>query len=395
MNVPGMNVPGRNVPGRNTVNNNNTERRIDFNNVDSDNYDSPDFESLEFDSYGSHNSSDDENIERTANNYISNNSSQQRSQSMKLDILLTFIKGQRHLFNHCSIVCKHKLNSLMIPTILISSFNTIIGPFLREYSWSNNVSSGLNSVILLLISMMSYFKYESQSESFFNISKQYDRLETSVKLLNTTIYFQNNMDFEILNSSPREYQLQTNHKRIDNDKIQAIENRINEIKESQSNIIPSESRTLFPIIYHVNIFTLIQKMDLHRKQLYVKFKNVSDEIRMIYKRKPIYILDNKDDGRDGRDGRDDCDDCDDCDDDKQHREQSRLTELYKLKEQIKSDIYYSMNIYSEIEDIFSREINHANNTSLWCCYFHTAKKFNFSKVHPVIANYFTFVFAED
>ena len=390
-----MNVPGRNVPGRNTVNNNNTERRIDFNNVDSDNYDSPDFESLEFDSYGSHNSSDDENIERTANNYISNNSSQQRSQSMKLDILLTFIKGQRHLFNHCSIVCKHKLNSLMIPTILISSFNTIIGPFLREYSWSNNVSSGLNSVILLLISMMSYFKYESQSESFFNISKQYDRLETSVKLLNTTIYFQNNMDFEILNSSPREYQLQTNHKRIDNDKIQAIENRINEIKESQSNIIPSESRTLFPIIYHVNIFTLIQKMDLHRKQLYVKFKNVSDEIRMIYKRKPIYILDNKDDGRDGRDGRDDCDDCDDCDDDKQHREQSRLTELYKLKEQIKSDIYYSMNIYSEIEDIFSREINHANNTSLWCCYFHTAKKFNFSKVHPVIANYFTFVFAED
>lgn len=371
-----------NVPGMNTVNNNNTERRIDFNNVDSDNYDSPDFESLEFDSYGSHNSSDDENIERTANNYISNNSSQQRSQSMKLDILLTFIKGQRHLFNHCSIVCKHKLNSLMIPTILISSFNTIIGPFLREYSWSNNVSSGLNSVILLLISMMSYFKYESQSESFFNISKQYDRLETSVKLLNTTIYFQNNMDFEILNSSPREYQLQTNHKRpiIDNDKIQAIENRINEIKESQLNIIPSESRTLFPIIYHVNIFTLIQKMDLHRKQLYVKFKNVSDEIRMIYKRKPI-ILDNKDDG---------------CDEDhEQQREQSRLTELYKLKEQIKSDIYYSMNIYSEIEDIFSREINHANNTSLWCCYFHTAKKFNFSKVHPVIANYFTFVFAED
>lgn len=382
-----MNNPlGMNVPGMNTVNNNNTERRIDFNNVDSDNYDSPDFESLEFDSYGSHNSSDDENIERTANNYISNNSSQQRSQSMKLDILLTFIKGQRHLFNHCSIVCKHKLNSLMIPTILISSFNTIIGPFLREYSWSNNVSSGLNSVILLLISMMSYFKYESQSESFFNISKQYDRLETSVKLLNTTIYFQNNMDFEILNSSPREYQLQTNHKRpiIDNDKIQAIENRINEIKESQSNIIPSESRTLFPIIYHVNIFTLIQKMDLHRKQLYVKFKNVSDEIRMIYKRKPIYILDDKNNKNDG------------CDEEhEQKREQSRLTELYKLKEQIKSDIYYSMNIYSEIEDIFSREINHANNTSLWCCYFHTAKKFNFSKVHPVIANYFTFVFAED
>lgn len=382
-----MNNPlGMNVPGMNTVNNNNTERRIDFNNVDSDNYDSPDFESLEFNSYGSHNSSDDENIERTANNYISNNSSQQRSQSMKLDILLTFIKGQRHLFNHCSIVCKHKLNSLMIPTILISSFNTIIGPFLREYSWSNNVSSGLNSVILLLISMMSYFKYESQSESFFNISKQYDRLETSVKLLNTTIYFQNNMDFEILNSSPREYQLQTNHKRpiIDNDKIQAIENRINEIKESQSNIIPSESRTLFPIIYHVNIFTLIQKMDLHRKQLYVKFKNVSDEIRMIYKRKPIYILDDKNNKNDG------------CDEEhEQKREQSRLTELYKLKEQIKSDIYYSMNIYSEIEDIFSREINHANNTSLWCCYFHTAKKFNFSKVHPVIANYFTFVFAED
>ena len=60
----------------------------------------------------------------------------------------------------------------MIPTLIISSFNTIFTPFFDDSIWINNVSAGLNSIILLLLSMMGYFKYEASSESFF----QYVRL---------------------------------------------------------------------------------------------------------------------------------------------------------------------------------------------------------------------------
>jgi hypothetical protein len=331
-----------------------------------------------------HNSSEDEHIDKNAEKHFNKYYYYDKSQSNKLDILLTFIKGQKHLFNHCSSVSKHKMNCLMIPTIIISSFNTIFTPFFKDTNWINNVSSGLNSIILLFLSMMGYFKYETSSESFFQISKQYDRLETSVKLMHSSIYFNNNMDFDLSIQEPKTHIQDSrsgssmSKKMLDkhyNDKIVAIENRINEIKESQQFSIPSETRNIFPIIYHVNIFTLIRKMDNYRNQLLFKFRSVNHEIKQIIM-KPSHH------------SQDDCENNDTS-------EQTRLNALYKLKSQIKDELYNTLNVYGDIEDIFSREINHANSLSLWGCLCQTHKKMDFSHLHPVISKHFTFVFEED
>jgi len=331
-----------------------------------------------------HNSSEDEHIDKNAEKHFNKYYYYDKSQSNKLDILLTFIKGQKHLFNHCSSVSKHKMNCLMIPTIIISSFNTIFTPFFKDTNWINNVSSGLNSIILLFLSMMGYFKYETSSESFFQISKQYDRLETSVKLMHSSIYFNNNMDFDLSIQEPKTHIQDSrsgssmSKKMLDkhyNDKIVAIENRINEIKESQQFSIPSETRNIFPIIYHVNIFTLIRKMDNYRNQLLFKFRSVNHEIKQIIM-KPSHH------------SHDDCENNDTS-------EQTRLNALYKLKSQIKDELYNTLNVYGDIEDIFSREINHANSLSLWGCLISTHKKMDFSHLHPVISKHFTFVFEED
>lgn len=318
-----------------------------------------------------HNSSEDENIDKNAEKHFNKYYYYDKSQSNKLDILLTFIKGQKHLFSHCSSVSKHKMNSLMIPTLIISTFNGVFAPFFKDSGWINNVSAGLNSIILLMLSMMGYFKFEASSESFFQISKQYDRLETAVKLMHSSIYFNNNMDFDL--STTQEHQphtvVNTSKKILNkqyNDKIQAIENRINEIKESQQFSIPNETRNIFPIIYNINIFTLIRKMDNYRNQLLFKFRSINREIKEIVMKPPR-------------------------DDDK---EQTRLNALYKVKTQIKNELYETLNVYSNIEDIFSREINYANSVSLWWCIFHSHKKMDFSHLHPIIAKYFTFVFEE-
>lgn len=322
-----------------------------------------------------HNSSEDEHIEKNAEKHFNKFYYYDKSQSNKLDILLTFIKGQKHLFSHCSSVCKHKMNCIMIPTLIISSFNTIFTPFFNDSLWINNVSAGLNSIILLLLSMMGYFKYEASSESFFQISKQYDRLETAIKLMHSSIYFNNHMDFDlsIQNPSPMPNGSTLSKKILDkhyNDKIIAIENRLNEIKESQQFGIPNETRTLFPIIYHINIFTLIRKMDNYRNQLLFKFRTISHEIKNIVM---IPITENQDHNKD----------------------QTRLNALYKVKTQIKDELYNTLNVYGNIEDIFSREISYASGLSLWYCLFSKHKKMDFSHLHPVIAKHFTFVFEED
>ena len=324
-----------------------------------------------------HNSSEDEHIEKNAEKHFNKFYDYNKSQSNKLDILLTFIKGQKHLFSHCSSICKHKMNCIMIPTLIISSFNTIFTPFFDDSIWINNVSAGLNSIILLLLSMMGYFKYEASSESFFQISKQYDRLETSIKLMRSSIYFNNHMDFDLSIQEPSPMSAKigstVSTKVMDkqyNDKITAIESRINEIKESQQFDIPNDTRSLFPIIYHINIFTLIRKMDNYRNQLLFKFRSINHEIKNIVM---IPMNVNQDHNTD----------------------QTRLNVLYKAKTQIKDELYNTLNVYGNIEDIFSREISYANGLSHWQCFFSKYKKMDFSHLHPIIAKYFTFVFEED
>lgn len=324
-----------------------------------------------------HNSSEDEHIDKNAEKHFNKFYYYDKSQSNKLDILLTFIKGQKHLFTHCSSVSKHKMNCLMIPTIIISSFNTIFTPFFKDTLWINNVSAGLNTIILLLLSMMGYFKYEASSESFFQIAKQYDRIETAIKLMHSSIYFNNHMDFDlsIQESSPISKSPSLSKKMLDkqyNDKIIAIENRINELKESQQFSIPTETRNLFPIIYHINIFTLIRKMDTYRNQLLFKFRSVNHEIKQIIMKPPQ----------------------DDINNDTQEHEHTRINALYKVKSQIKEELYHTLNVYGNIEDIFSREISYASSLSLWRWFFQKNKKMDFSNLHPVIAKHFTFVFEE-
>lgn len=298
-------------------------------------------------SFYDHNSSSDEDIEKighTFDTYYTN------KQTNKLEILLTYVKGQKHLYAFCSQLCKHKLNFLMIPTVIISTTNTISSPFLTEYTWGNNISSALNSIILLLISMISYFKYESHTESFMQLSNQYDKIETSLKLIGNNIYtyIENN-----------EY----------NDKIKFYEDKISEIKDGPNILIPKEARNLYPIIYQVNIFTLLRKMDHHKNILLYKFKNIREQLKRVFLNN-----NNKDNNAD---------------------ESEYITNLYQEKERIKDEIQKTNEICSNIDDIFSREIRNASQTSLFCCMFIQKKKMSFHGMHPLIEKYFTFVFAED
>lgn len=335
----------------------------------------------DYNSYSDHNSSSDEDIDKINNRfstYYDNN------HTTKLEILLTYVKGQKHLFSYCSQLCKHKLNFLMVPTIIISTTNTMSSPFLSNYSWGNNFSSALNSVILLFISMISYFKYESNAESFMHISNQYDKIETALKLIGNNIHS---------NIENNEY----------NDKIKHFETKICEIKDGQKLLIPKEAINCFPIICQVNIFTLLRKMDHHKHMLLYKFKNVREQLRTVFLNSsptnhmsrsvsthsepipdmiPDMIL-SRIPSQNTVNGAE------------KGNETGYITTLYLEKERLKNEIQKTNEICSNIDDIFSREIRNSDRSSLFCGSFMQKKKMSFKGIHPLVEQYFTYVFAED
>ena len=68
-------------------------------------------------------------------------------------------------------------------------------------------------------------------------------------------------------------------------KINEFEEKICEIKENTTVFIPEEIKIIFPLITHINIFSLIKKIEMYKKLLIIQYRDVKNEIRYIqYKR---------------------------------------------------------------------------------------------------------------
>lgn len=287
--------------------------------------------------FDDHNSSDDEIDRQMRERDLSRPT---ESETEHIDILLTFVKGQKHFYGHCTRVSKQKLNMLMIPCITISSVNTILGSFFGDTQWMNNLSSTLNTVILLLISMMSYFKFESTAESFTQLHRSYDKVEGALRLAHTRTHFH-----------AEEGTLR--------DTISEFEKKIQDIRDAGTPIIPRESRISFPVISQVHVSSVLRAMDVYRSQLYLKFTDIRDEIRSI-------LVEGGD--------------------------QDRLSDLYAKKESIKNDINGTSLVCVHLDTIFTREIRNANRRPMMLTMLCPAERTVFRGLHPVIDQYLGFIF---
>jgi hypothetical protein len=151
--------------------------------------------------------------------------------------------------------------------------------------------------------------------------------------------------------------------------MKKIEKKINEIKENCTIIIPPEVRKMFPIISNLNIFSFIKKIEVYKKNLIVKFKDVKNEI--------LYIKWKWGDSLESK-------------------EKSRLEFLYNIKEKIKDEILNYKNAYGSIDEIFIKEIKQADNISFfniwWCC--SSVKQRNITSENPVLKDYLMNIYSD-
>jgi len=315
-------------------------------------------------------------VEKFIEKYYNINSDNKYSN--EIDILITFINGQKNLYVQAKYVTQYKLNLLTFPSIFLTGFATIGSPFSSCLSWSSALMTAINATILLLISLVNYLKYESAIQAYQGNAHQYDKLLNSMEMANNKLLFikrDNEKNMLVL------------------EKIKEIEEKNSEINGANTALIPEEVKRLFPVICNVNIFSFIKKIEYYKKTLINKLKDVKNEIRFIlykWENQSVSTGSNQTHGK-RMSGVENIE---------LLKEKNRLLFLYEIKNKLKDEILELMHAYTYIDTIFSKEISNADSRKKWLgfhYFFFCFKKVDKSYCKTnnlVIDKYFNFIFSD-
>ncbi len=295
-------------------------------------------------------------VERSLDKYFN-----QDTFSSEFDILATYLKGQKNIYMQSRIISQRNLHLLSVPTMILTASNVFFAPFTIDYFWGGVVVSVINAVIVLLLSVISYLKLESATEMYAHLYNQYDKMELSLEMAGNKFIYVDNMK---------------EHEHMIMGKIKEVEGKITDIKESHISVTyPSEVKKMFPIICHINIFSFIKKIEVYKRGLIIRFKDVKNEIRYI-----LFTMSNVtglgvDTGPVPE----------------QERLKLRLERLMVTKDKIREELLHYKTAYRYIDEIFSREIKHVDNYN---CYWFRPKPLSYNYSNPVIKEYLEVILSE-
>jgi hypothetical protein len=270
--------------------------------------------------------------------------------SSAFDIIACYLKGQKIIYIESMTYSENKLNKFMLPSIILSSVATVMGSIVDYNKHVYIIITITNAIIAVLLSIINYLKLDATAQAYRMSAHQYDKLQTSAEFTSGTILLFD----KIVNPDEKSNVNNTKKLNIGDNNISPtmtnelelmnymthIGKKVNEIKESNNFIVPQEIRRLYPVIYNINVFSIIKKLNDHRKTIIGTIKNILNELKHLTYMRNTYNGSS-------------------VDEDFLEIEQKIIC-LHKQKQSEIEMILLLKSAYYEIDKVFQKEIENAN-----------------------------------
>jgi hypothetical protein len=242
--------------------------------------------------------------------------------SSALDIIGTYLRGQKLIYMESKSYCEKKLNRMMMPSIFLATAATVLSAIVKDYYWGAYLIAGVNGIIAFLLAVVNYLKLDAAAESHKITAHQYDKLQSKIEFLSgQTLLF--NIDKDTIQKE-----------------LEDTKKKIEEIKETNQFIVPKKIRTLYPIMFNTNVFLIIKKIDDITKKKINKIKDLKNEKNYL-----IEVLKSKENK----------------DKDKRilTKIEVRINECEKEKKRHEENIVVLKSAFSVIDEMFMKEMENA------------------------------------